>query len=115
MSSLSLDTRHEGARTVVSLNGDLDLATVPGLCDTALSELGNPDCHLLVLDLAQLTFIDSTGLGCFIDLRNQARSAGKSVELASVPATARRTFHIAGLAEVFGLENDPSANETSAT
>jgi anti-sigma B factor antagonist len=115
VSSLSLGTRAEGARTVVSLTGDLDLATVPSLREVALRELAAPACEVLVLDLAELTFLDSTGLGCWIDLRNQARERGKSIEFVSAPLAARRTVAIAGLAELFGLDADPSANETSAT
>lgn len=115
MSSLSLGTRRDGPRTVVSLTGDLDLATVPRLREAALTELANPECEALVLDLSELTFLDSTGLGCWIDLRNHAHERGKIIEFRSVPAAARRTIAIAGLADLFGMDAGPSDNETSAT
>jgi anti-anti-sigma factor len=115
VSSLSLGTRRDGARTVVSLTGDLDLATVPTLREAALNELASPECEALVLDLAELTFLDSTGLGCWIDLRNQAHERGKTIEFVSVPAAARRTVAIAGLADLFGIDAGSSENETSAT
>ncbi|SHF99670.1 anti-anti-sigma factor [Jatrophihabitans endophyticus] len=104
MSSLSLSARRENGTAVLSLDGELDLATVPALRDTALAELGEPGTATLVLDLARLTFLDSTGIGCWIELRNHAEGAGKELALRAVPAAARRTVTIAGLAPVFGID-----------
>jgi anti-sigma B factor antagonist len=104
MSSLTLRTRREDDRAVVSVAGELDLATVPKLREAALAELSVPDCSTLVLDLDGLTFLDSTGIGCWIELRNRAEDSGRSLELASVPPAALRTVQIAGLAGLFGLD-----------
>jgi anti-sigma B factor antagonist len=106
VSALSLGTRREAGRTVVSLTGDLDLATVPTLREAALAELTAADCKILVLDLNGLVFVDSTGLGCWIDLRNHAAANGSELALANVPAVARRTIAVAGLADVFGVAPD---------
>jgi anti-sigma B factor antagonist len=105
VSSLSLDTRHDGAVTVLALHGDLDLATVPHLREPAVQELARPECKTLGLDLAGVTFLDSTGLGCWIDLRNEAQARGKSLEFESAPQVVRRTVSIAGLAELFGMSD----------
>jgi len=93
----------------VSLTGDLDLATVPSLREAAAAELNAADCKILVLDLNGLTFVDSTGLGCWIDLRNLATAGGKELSLENVPVLARRTVTIAGLADVFGIPADTGA------
>jgi anti-sigma B factor antagonist len=102
--SLKLDRRRDGRRAVVSLAGDLDVATVPALRAAALAALAEPDCDQLVLDLAGLTFIDSTGIGCWIELRNRSEEGGQALVLDSVPPAALRTLRIAGLAGLFGLE-----------
>ena len=111
MSSLWLGTRQEGTVTVLALDGELDLATVPSLRESAISELERPECQTLVLDLTRLTFLDSTGLGCWIDLRNYAQQHGKSLEFGSAPRVVRRTVTMAGLAELFGMTD----GEISAT
>lgn len=103
MGTLSLRTRRAGDRTVVSVSGELDLATVPNLRDAALGELAAAGCRTLVLDLAGLTFLDSTGLGCWIELRNRAEEDGKALALESVPPAAARTVTISGLGPLFGL------------
>jgi anti-sigma B factor antagonist len=102
VSALNLSTRHEEDRSVVSLDGELDLATVGILRDAALAELA--EYGTVVLDLAGLTFLDSTGIGCWIELRNQAEQTGRTLVLDAMPPSARRTITIAGLATLFGLE-----------
>lgn len=104
VSALSVDARRDAGRSVLSLSGELDLATVPTLREAALGELDEPESSGIVLDLEHLTFVDSTGLGCFIELRNHARALGKSLVLDAVPPAARRTLAIAGLAGLFGVQ-----------
>lgn len=82
---------------------------MPRLREAALAELDSSECTTLVLDLEKLTFLDSTGIGCWIELRNRAEGAGKVLELRSVPAAAKRTVTIAGLAPAFGLAQDPTS------
>lgn len=103
MSLLSLDTRREGAVTVLAVRGDLDLATVALLREPAMEELERTECQKLVLDLTGLTFLDSTGLGCWVDLRDHAQELGKSLEFESALPVVQRTVTIAGLAELFGI------------
>jgi anti-sigma B factor antagonist len=102
--SLTLSTRRDGDRWIVSVAGELDLATVPTLRDAARPGLDDPAVRALVLDLAELTFLDSTGLGCWIELRNVTEDTGKMLILESVPPSAMRTLSIAGLAPLFGLD-----------
>ncbi|WP_375496856.1 STAS domain-containing protein [uncultured Jatrophihabitans sp.] len=104
MSSLTLSTRRDADRLIVSLEGELDLATVPQLREAAQPALNDPTCTTLVLDLAGLSFLDSTGLGCWIELRNATENTGKQLVLESVPPSAMRTVAIAGLAPLFGLD-----------
>lgn len=103
MGSLTLAKRRDGERAVLALSGELDLATVPVLRDAALAELDSQGCSTLVLELAELSFLDSTGLGCWIELRNHAQEHGQLLELVEVPRAAARTIRIAGLAQLFGI------------
>ena len=74
------------------------------LREAARPGLEDDGCAVLVLDLAALSFLDSTGLGCWIELRNATEDVGKSLRLESVPPSALRTVTIAGLAPLFGLD-----------
>src|ERR1700716_1202650 len=66
--------------TVLAVAGELDLATIATLKDvagSALTERGKP----VILDLSELSFCDSTGLGSFVALHRQAEALGTRIAL----------------------------------
>jgi anti-anti-sigma factor len=87
----------------IALSGDLDLAGVPALRD-AVARVVDTSVRQIVIDCAALSFIDSSGLGCLVEIRNQAGADGRSLELTRVPPAAARTITIGGLAEVLGID-----------
>jgi anti-anti-sigma factor len=82
------------------LIGELDLATVTEL-KAALETVSRSDP--VTLDLAQLTFIDSTGLHAIMEFARSQNGSGPLI-LASPSATAKRALEIAGLEGHPGLE-----------
>lgn len=76
---LSCTVDDDGVATIVRPRGELDLATVDefrATVDAALAE----GVHV-VIDLAHLTFIDSTGLQCLLAITRRARRAAVGLEL----------------------------------
>jgi anti-anti-sigma factor len=86
--------RHDDT-VVIVLQGELDLATAPELERVADDALATP-CAKLVIDLRELTFLDSSGMRAF--LRIQAK-LGDGVVLALIPGpqAVQRVFELAGL------------------
>ena len=85
----------------VLIRGEMDLATAPELEAQVLRAFeGGPSA--VVLDLAALTFIDSSGLRALVALSNQASERGSSLALKNVPRHAQRVLHLTGLADFFG-------------
>ncbi len=97
----STDVTRDGDTTTVALAGELDIATVAELRDLAYAELDRPECRALVLDLSELTFLDSTGIGCWVQIRTHAASAEKQVTIRSIPPSVRRVLEISGLLPLF--------------
>ncbi len=96
----SVTTRTTGAGPVITVEGELDVATAPRLhAGIAALDLGRG--QLLVVDLAGVTFCDSSGISALIAARNVAEAAGAGVALAAVPARLSRTFGLIGLAGFF--------------
>ena len=60
-----------------------------------------------VLDMAQVTFIDSSGLKVIV-IANRARDASDRITLRAPSRAVRRVVDIAGMAEWLGLAPDPS-------
>jgi anti-sigma B factor antagonist len=57
----------------------------------------------VVIDLAEVTFVDSSGLGALIVARKSARGGGGSVSLVSPPPTVRRLLGSTRLHDVFAI------------
>jgi anti-anti-sigma factor len=75
------------------LSGELDAHTATALTQT-MSVL--PDGEVIV-DLADVSFVDSSGLRVLLDATNRARGAGGDLVIASPQASIRRLIDISGL------------------
>jgi anti-anti-sigma factor len=90
---LRCDVLRDGEVTRVRLGGALDLATVP-ILDAQIAELRRAGTRRVLLDLAALEFMDSTGLRCILKLDSEARQDGFSLFLVQGPAAVRRVFEM---------------------
>ncbi len=106
MSELIVHFGVAGERSVLRLTGELDIGGVPELRQHAQAELAVGRCKILTIDMAGLTFIDSSGLGLLVELRRLAGVTDVTLELTNVPPWPARIIAIGGLAEVFGLDGD---------
>jgi anti-sigma B factor antagonist len=88
--------------TVVSVYGELDVASAPELRER-LIELVTGGAHLLILDLEGLDFLDSTGLGAIISALKRARTNGGDLRLVCTQSRIRRLFEITALDKAFPL------------
>ncbi|MDN3267352.1 STAS domain-containing protein [Streptomyces sp. MA15] len=103
----TLDTtvRYTGRRTaVVVVTGDVDLHTAPVLRAQALTAVSQGAPHL-VLDMAQVDFVDSTGLSTLIVLMHATQKAGGSLRIASVPDRLVRMVNMTGISELLPLHD----------
>jgi anti-anti-sigma factor len=77
----------------IALSGELDMATVPILTDNLAPFEGN-GVSTIVLDLQDLTFIDSSGLLAFVDARRRAVINGHRLVMSGASPAARRLFEL---------------------
>ena len=84
--------------TVVTIGGELDVATAPAL-RSHLSELIANGGTRLVLDLAPLDFLDASGLGVLASTLGQLRERGGWLRLVDVHPRIRRPLAIARLTD----------------
>ena len=57
----------------------------------------------MTLDLRELDFIDSSGLGVLVGARRRLGEVAGTLEICGLRQPVRRVFEIAGLAEVFTI------------
>jgi anti-sigma B factor antagonist len=84
--------------------GEVDVATV-GEFDDRLGELHRKnELRRLVLDLRQLTFMDSSGLRLILDWDDRTRRAGTSFAVIPGPSAVQRLFEVTGLLDQLPFE-----------
>lgn len=89
--------------SVVELQGEIDLGAVPQFQESVAAACGRG--RSVVVDMAGVTFIDSSGLGVLIDARKELLARGCRLVLARVPAAARRTIGLIGLAPLIPMSD----------
>lgn len=88
------------------LGGELDMASAETL-DGALRPVVDTQGHI-VLDLADLTFIDSSGIRALVDLSRQMNGAAPLV-LTKVSPSVKRVLDIVGIETLPGIEVEQDA------
>jgi anti-sigma B factor antagonist len=106
-SRLAIETRLEGARAIVAIGGELDVAALPALQEAlAAQERAGRDVEL---DLAALTYIDSSGLTLFFQTAQRARRAGWELRVVNVRPAVLQMLELTGLDLVLGLDQNDGA------
>jgi len=99
---LSLDTSHENGRTVIDVGGEIDVYTAPKLRDR-ISELVADGNYDLVIDLENVDFLDSTGLGVLVGGLKKLRAHDGSMQLVCTQDRLLKIFRITQLEKVFDI------------
>ncbi|MBE2315566.1 STAS domain-containing protein [Solirubrobacter sp. CPCC 204708] len=90
-----IETREQAGGLVLALSGELDLAGAPEL--TAALNEAQSGGRALTLDLSELEFIDSSGLGALVRFNNAATAAGYEYSVIAGPPQVHRAFVLSGL------------------
>lgn len=98
--------RRDGA-VVVHLAGELDVYNAPAIREVLLSLCGEQPA-LLVVDLEQVAFLDSTVLGILIETRGKLRER-HSLRIAAPGVETERALRISGLDRHLSLYDTVSA------
>ena len=95
---LRVDVRREADRVVLRLEGELDLASSP-ILERALGAAEVTQAPLLVLDLDELSFVDSTGLRVILLAHEAARSRAQEFAITPGSPQVQRLLSITSVAE----------------
>lgn len=98
---ISVEIEHKGSVAIVKLRGRL----IAGVNELVYSQVRPlmPDAKQVVVDLAEVTQMDSMGLGALVRLYVSAKSAGCELELMNVGKRIREVLGITHLLDVFAI------------
>lgn len=97
-SPAGVTTRDDG-RTVIWLDGEHDIATVPALADELARAISADAAHL-VIDLSGVKFMGAATIGELIRCRNRLCLESRTLTVRSPSRFARRLLDLCGLTDV---------------
>lgn len=106
-----LTTSAHGGWNVVAAAGEIDVGTAGQLREAVLA-LTEQEVPRVVVDLAQVSFMDSTGLGALVGCLRQVNARGGELRLAAATPRVVKVFEITDLTRVLPLY--PSLDEAVA-
>jgi anti-anti-sigma factor len=104
-----IETLQTGSATMIKLAGELDSDTCNELLERAEGVLGSPGGGALLIDLQDVSFIDSSGMRALIALELRARETGTELSVTQPSEDVTELFRKTGLAWRVGLaaQTDP--------
>jgi anti-sigma B factor antagonist len=99
---LTVQASQVGEASVVSVAGDLDVHSAPVL-QADLAQISRRPGVTLVIDLSDVEFIDSTGLGVIVTTLKHVREADGTLAVVSSTPRVLKVFAITGLDVVIPL------------
>ena len=91
----------DGDRLILQLKGNLSLETVHNFIQTARAEQA---AHLIV-NMSEVTFLDSAGVGALVQLFVHRRSQGKTFALSGLSKHSQAVMEVAGLTKLLPIHN----------
>jgi anti-sigma B factor antagonist len=86
----------QGGAAVVTLGGELDIASVPALRERLLNVL-RPDAGPLIIDMSAVRYADASGLAVLVSTKRRAVLLGGTVRLAALQPAVARVLAATGL------------------
>ncbi|WP_425777865.1 STAS domain-containing protein [Micromonospora sp. DT53] len=99
---LTVDTTQIGTATRIRLGGEMDLATSGLVHDAVIAALASDSVRDVTLDVTDLTFIDSTGMGTLVACQRAVAVRRGALRLENLSSVVRRQLFAAGLLGLLG-------------
>lgn len=116
-SEFSVEERNEGSAWVLAASGELDLRTSPEL-EESLDRVWAAGAELVILDLRQIEFMDSTGLRVLLSAHQRAQETGRRFALVRGADQVERVLTLTGVRDLLTVVDAPeellAAGESSS-
>ncbi|MFS0774728.1 anti-sigma factor antagonist [Neobacillus sp. 3P2-tot-E-2] len=98
--------KHEDDKEIfVSVSGEVDAYTAPKLREELLP-LTEGENKVITVNLKEVSYLDSTGLGVFVGMFKQLNKNDGELKLVELSDRLKRLFHITGLSHVMNISDN---------
>ena len=102
----TLEEHSEGGASVITVTGELDLRTSPQL-EATLGRVFDAGTKLVILDLRQIEFMDSTGLRVVLSAHRRAHETGRRFALVRGADQVERVLTLTGVRDLLTVVDAP--------
>ena len=103
---MNINLRSEGSVTIIDLEGNLTIGSAEESLRQRVEQLLAEDKKYLLVNMANVPMIDSSGIGSLVKSFTQAKSHGGKVKLLNPTRLAQQLLSITGLLSVFETFDD---------
>ncbi|MBA9029235.1 MULTISPECIES: anti-sigma factor antagonist [Bacillaceae] len=101
---ITVDVKDITSGVEVRVKGEIDAYTAPKLSE-ALYPLSKREGIVMIVDLTEVSYMDSTGLGIFVGLFKSVRAHNGVFTLVGLSERLQRLFDITGLADIIDIKS----------
>jgi anti-sigma B factor antagonist len=105
-SNFNVETRDGAQAVVIEVRGELDLASSPAL-EQELERGAAAKAEVVIVDLRELEFMDSTGLSVLVRAHQRANDNGQRFGVVKGPQQVQRLLSLTGVADRLRLGDSP--------
>lgn len=103
--NITIDVKEMEQQITVRIAGEIDAYTAPKLRETVFPYTEKEKVNV-VIDLSEVSYMDSTGLGVFVGLFKSLNANGGTLQLIGLSERLRRLFDITGLADIMNINSE---------
>lgn len=100
--NLEVSSVVDGATGRVLVKGEVDVSNADALRNAVSALLERDGVERVEVDLGQVPYIDSTGIGVLVGATHRAAEVGREVRAVNVQANVARIFGMLGVDEIVG-------------
>lgn len=99
---MAIKVEKSGQLALVKVDGDLEMALADSLSRSVAGLLDEPDCRIII-DLADCSYVDSSGLGALLDISKSCHKKGCELRLSGLNDNVRDVFLMTRLDRYFKI------------
>jgi len=109
---LEIEVVRDGGTATVRLSGEVDLSAKQDLSGPLLAVVRSDDVDHIDIDVARVTFLDSSGISVLLVARREAIRLGRTLRLRNATGIAARVLTITGILPL--LTGEPASSPAPA-
>ena len=113
--SMKFKTREVDGVTILDLNGRITLGEGSGTLRDAVREIVGKGSNKILLNLADVSYVDSSGLGELVSAYTAVKNSGGELKLVNLTKKVSDLLVITKLATVFDVKEDETSAVASFT